>query len=50
MNKIVSSEDEYEARLAYYQKEAKRDTYQPDNYPLSNENNENNELTEEVPF
>lgn len=47
MNKIISPEDEYEARLAYYQREAKRDTYRPDDYLLSSENNE---LTEEVPF
>lgn len=48
MNKnIVSSEDEYEARLAYYQRGAKRDVCQPDDYLLSNDNNG---LTEEVPF
>lgn len=40
---ISSPEDEYEARLAYYQ----RDVYQPENYLLSSKNNE---LTEEVPF
>ncbi len=40
---ISSPEDEYEARLAYYQ----RDVYQPDDHLPSSENNK---LTEEVPF
>lgn len=48
MNKNTrSSEDEFEARLAYYQIEAKRDACRPDDYLLSSDNNG---LTEEVPF
>lgn len=38
---VSSPEDEYEARLAYYQRETKKDA-------LSS--NEDNELTEEFPF